>query len=57
MRLVEDTPAAVEAIHHAMTFAIEIEIEIATEIVTETFAMDHPSDEMNATEIGLVATA
>lgn len=55
MRLVEDIQAAVEAIHHAMTFVIGI--EIATEIVTETFAMDHPFDEMIATEIGLVETA
>lgn len=57
MRLVEGIPAAVEAIHHAMTFVIEIEIEIATEIVTETFAMGHRFDEMIAIEIGLVETA
>jgi hypothetical protein len=54
MLLVEVMPAVVEAIHHAMTFAIEI--EIATGIVTGTFAMDHHSAEMIAIEIGLVET-
>ena len=57
MRLVEGTLAAVEAIHHAMTFAIETEIEIATETVTETFVMDHPFAEMTEIETGRVEIA